>query len=76
MIFGTVQYMSPEQALGKAVDARSDIFSLGVILYEMVAGRHPFVESDSVVETLNAILNSQPEPMACSNSQTEFERIS
>ncbi len=56
---GTVGYMSPEQVRGQAVDHRSDIFSLGTILYEMFAGRRAFQRS-SAVETLNAILKEEP----------------
>jgi serine/threonine protein kinase len=58
-IVGTVAYMSPEQAEGKVVDARSDIFSFGTLLYEMVTGRRPF-QRDSKLSTLSAILKEQP----------------
>jgi eukaryotic-like serine/threonine-protein kinase len=57
VIMGTVGYMSPEQVRGALADHRSDIFSFGVILYEMLSGRKPFA-GDSVVETLNAILKT------------------
>lgn len=58
-VMGTVGYMSPEQVRGQAVDSRSDIFSFGAILYEMVAGRRAF-KGDSGVETMNAILKEDP----------------
>ena len=61
-IVGTVSYMSPEQAEGRLVDARSDIFSFGAVLYEMLAGRRAFA-GDSRMSTLAAILNRDPAPL-------------
>jgi len=61
-ILGTVSYMSPEQAKGRAVDARSDIFSFGSVLYEMVTGRRAF-RGDSAMSTLGAIIHKDPEPL-------------
>lgn len=61
-ILGTVAYMSPEQAEGKAVDGRSDIFSFGCVLYEMVTGARAF-QGDSRISTLAAILRGEPRPM-------------
>jgi Tol biopolymer transport system component len=63
MVMGTVAYMSPEQAVGKPLDFRSDQFSLGAVLYEMAAGRRPF-ERPTRPETLTAILREEPEPLA------------
>jgi len=62
-IIGTVSYMSPEQAQGKKVDARSDIFSFGVVMYEMVTGQRAF-EGDSSLTTLTAILRDEVKPLS------------
>src|SRR5207245_5007246 len=58
-VLGTVGYMSAEQVRGREADSRSDIFSIGAILYEMVTGRRPFT-GDSAVETMSAILKEDP----------------
>src|SRR6266849_2514234 len=62
-ILGTVAYMSPEQAEGKEIDARSDIFSFGAVLYEMVTGKRAF-HGDSKLSTLSAILKEDPKPVS------------
>ena len=62
VVFGTLSYMSPEQVQGKPVDARSDIFSFGSMLYEMLSGRPAFKE-DSAAGTLAAILHNDPPPL-------------
>jgi len=61
-IIGTLAYMSPEQARGESVDSRSDIFSLGIMLYELLTGRNPFSRTNTV-ETISAILKDQPSPI-------------
>ena len=60
--FGTASYMSPEQARGEAADVRSDIFSLGVVMYEMLTGKLPF-KGKSSVEVMHAVLHQEPEPL-------------
>jgi Tol biopolymer transport system component len=62
VVFGTVAYMSPEQARGAAVDVRSDQFSFGTMLYELLAGERPFHRA-SPAETIAAILREEPEPL-------------
>lgn len=62
-VVGTASYMSPEQARGKPLDGRSDIFSLGVVLYEALSGRSPF-SGESAVDTLSAVLHQDPLPLA------------
>jgi len=72
---GTLRYMSPEQARGLDVDARTDIWSLGVLLYEMAAGRAPF-ESDTPSHLILSILQCEPPPLGRhSEVPTELERI-
>jgi Tol biopolymer transport system component len=62
MVLGTAAYMSPEQAKGREADYRSDQFSFGLIVYEMLSGRQPFAR-DSAVETMAAIVRDEPEPL-------------
>ena len=62
VIIGTIPYMSPEQAAGKPVDARSDIFSFGVLLYELLGGRRPFT-GNTDLQVLQAILHATAEPL-------------
>src|ERR1700722_15373668 len=75
-IIGTVAYMSPEQADGHPVDARSDIFSFGAVLYEMVTGRRAF-GGDSKLSTLASVLHSEPAPLGQSGLEAprDVERI-
>ncbi len=76
MIIGTVPYMSPEQVRGEPLDGRSDIFGLGVVLYEILAGRRPFF-NDSRAATISEILTREPPPLArySDNVPPEMQRI-
>jgi serine/threonine protein kinase len=63
MVMGTVPYMSPEQVRGEELDVRSDIFSFGTVIYEMLSGRRPF-EAKSTAEVISAILSTEPPPIS------------
>jgi serine/threonine protein kinase len=74
VVLGTVAYMSPEQARGLQADARSDIFSLGVVLYELIAGRAPFGGA-SAVESMHATLTADPPDLDQSRVPPSLDRI-
>jgi len=72
LILGTVNYMSPEQAKGELIDERTDIFSFGVVIYEMVSGRTPFAGA-STPETLANLINAEPAPLK--NVPNDLQKI-
>ncbi len=76
MIIGTANYMSPEQAKGKEIDARSDIFSFGIVFYEMLTGRRAF-EGETALESISSILKDEPQPISqfLPEVPNEIERI-
>jgi len=76
MTLGTLKYMSPEQAQAKRIDHRTDIWSLGVVLYEMLAGHPPFA-GETIVGIVRAIVNSDPQPLDQQRSDVsmELERV-
>jgi eukaryotic-like serine/threonine-protein kinase len=76
MVVGTTRYMSPEQARGQPVDCRTDVFSFGAVLYEMIAGRHAF-GGDSVLEIATAVVRDTPRPLSevAPDAPRDLERI-
>ena len=76
MVLGTVSYMSPEQASGEAADHRTDLWSLGLVLYEMLTGRQPF-RADEIAAMVSSILFKNPAPVSfyAENIPPEFEKI-
>ena len=76
MVMGTVTYMSPEQARGVPVDARTDVWSLGVVLYEMAAGRVPF-KGETATDVILSVVEREPPPLARYSKEVpaELERI-
>ena len=76
MIIGTANYMSPEQAKGKEIDARSDIFSFGIVFYEMLTGKRAF-EGETALESISSILKDEPKPISqfLPEVPNEIERI-
>ena len=74
VVMGTIHYMSPEQARGQQVDARTDIWSLGVLLYEMAAGRRPF-EGTTATDVIVSIVERDPVPLTTYAEGTTLERL-
>ncbi|MBL8192125.1 MAG: serine/threonine-protein kinase [Acidobacteria bacterium] len=76
MILGTLRYMSPEQARGREVDARTDIFSLGVVLYELIS-KQPLFAGETTADIIAAIIHKEPEPLSdfAPDTPEELERI-
>jgi serine/threonine protein kinase len=70
-VIGTVAYMSPEQLRGKAVDHRSDIFSVGAILYEMLTGRRAF-RGETEVDTITAVLREDPPEISLEQAHSPY----
>ena len=74
LVFGTPDYMSPEQVMGKPVDARSDIFSLGAVFYQMLCGRKPFA-AKSPSEVMRKVLGEDPPPLAHADAPPSLVRV-
>ena len=76
MIIGTANYMSPEQAKGKEIDARIDIFSFGIVFYELLTGKRAF-EGETALESISSILKDEPKPISqiLPEVPSEIERI-